>query len=129
MREQERQSAMLERDSQQGLACLQTGGGPIFEPETEASQAFGLDSNVSEAPEGFYLEYVIQAQPSSDGRSTPQPGPHVLEIAIQHAKMTWPYMCQMDFIWDIAEVFSRYVMQPYVSPYPVVSTNGLCSPP
>jgi hypothetical protein len=75
------------------------------------------DSSHGENSRGFYLEYVIQGPGST---TMPMRCPHVMEIVMRHASLSWPYVFQMDFIWAIATTFTRYTLQPYVSPYPKV---------
>lgn len=61
--------------------------------------------------EAFKLDYVIQA---IDGES----GPHVIEIQLSNTELQWPYEKDMEFIMDIAAVYSNYTYRPFCQMYP-----------
>lgn len=67
---------------------------------------------------GFSLEYVIQIV-------RPGQGPHVMEIHLEGAQLQWPYVMQMDFVWDVATAYKHYFCRPWVAPYPEVGSS-LC---
>lgn len=41
-----------------------------------------------------------------------------MEVVLQDAKLAWPYLANLDLIWDISYVFSQYFYQPTVIPNP-----------
>lgn len=63
---------------------------------------------------GFSLEYVIQIV-------RPGQGPHVMEVHLKGAQLQWPYVTQMDFVWDMANAYKHYFVRDWVAPYPEVS--------
>jgi hypothetical protein len=46
------------------------------------------------------------------------PGPHVMEIVAREAQLHWPYLLQLDVVWEVAEVFSRFFCVPGAPPHP-----------
>ena len=62
---------------------------------------------------GFSLEYVIQIV-------RPGQGPHVMEVHLKGAQLQWPYVTQMDFVWDLANAYKHYFVRDWVAPYPEV---------
>lgn len=70
---------------------------------------------------GYVFEYVIQGVGPER-----QWGPHVMEVSFRGAKLQWPYLMQMDFVWDVSEAYTHCVMVPWVSPWPTVpEVSGL----
>ncbi|KAK9808775.1 hypothetical protein WJX72_003363 [[Myrmecia] bisecta] len=74
--------------------------------------------------EGFYLEYVLQASPPSHPGGPPQPGPHVMELELKGAKLQWPYVLQLDLIWDIVQTYTHCICVPWVLPWPQMAGPG-----
>ena len=68
---------------------------------------------------GFSLEYVIQIV-------KPGQGPHVMEVHLKGAQLQWPYVTQMDFVWDLANAYKHYFCRDWVAPYPEVRSNFNC---
>lgn len=69
---------------------------------------------------GFSLEYVIQIV-------RPGQGPHVMEVHLKGAQLQWPYVTQMDFVWDLANAYKHYFVRDWVMPYPeVLLLSGCC---
>lgn len=62
---------------------------------------------------GFSLEYVIQIV-------RPGQGPHVMEVHLKGAQLQWPYVTQMDFVWDLANAYKHYFVRDWVMPFPQV---------
>ena len=62
---------------------------------------------------GFSLEYVIQIV-------RPGQGPHVMEVHLKGAQLQWPYVTQMDFVWDLANAYKHFFVRDWVMPYPEV---------
>lgn len=57
---------------------------------------------------GFSLNHLMQAF------GPDKLGPHVIEIVLEGANLAWPYLADMDLIWDIQAVYSDYMFRPYV---------------
>ena len=62
---------------------------------------------------GFSLQYVIQIV-------RPGQGPHVMEVHLKGAQLQWPYVTQMDFVWDLVNAYKHYFVRDWVTPYPEV---------
>lgn len=106
------------------LACLPAGAVP-----RTASRLGSAVIDRSELPEedydemaeqpavefqhGFSLQYVIQIV-------RPGQGPHVMEVHLKGAQLQWPYVTQMDFVWDLANAYKHYFVRDWVTPYPEV---------
>ena len=75
---------------------------------------------MSEGEEGFFLEYVIQAAAPATPATPALPGPHVMEIVLKGAQLTYPLATMHSFCHDIVHTYSHYVYPPWVSPYPQV---------
>ena len=80
---------------------------------SDPSQGAAEEEAVLEFKHGFSLEYVIQIV-------RPGQGPHVMEIHFEGAQLQWPYVMQMDFVWDVADAYKHYFCRPWVAPYPEV---------
>ena len=96
---------MLEQPEYAESQYEEEGGGPVMDFE-----------------HGFSLEYVIQIV-------KPGQGPHVMEVQLKGAQLQWPYVMQMDFIWDLANAYKHYFCRDWVAPYPEVEPAAtLCKP-
>ena len=92
-------------------------GSPDQQPgatsEPNNADAADQEEEVVTFEHGFSLEYVIQIV-------RPGQGPHVMEIHLEGAQLQWPYVMQMDFVWDLANAYKHYFCRPWVAPYPEV---------
>ena len=61
---------------------------------------------------GFLLDYVIQQIPS-DNTS----GPNVMDVLLLKADLCWPYIMDIGWVMDIADVYSGYFFAPTCCPY------------
>lgn len=93
--------------SRLGSVVLDRSEFPEEEYDNEAEQ------QAVEFEHGFSLEYVIQIV-------RPGQGPHVMEIHLKGAQLQWPYVTQMDFVWDLANAYKHYFVRDWVMPYPEV---------
>ena len=100
--------------SRLGSVVLDRSEFPEEEYDNEAEQP------AVEFEHGFSLEYVIQIV-------RPGQGPHVMEIHLKGAQLQWPYVTQMDFVWDLANAYKHYFVRDWVMPYPeVLSFHTAC---
>lgn len=109
--------------SRLGSVVLDRSEFPEEEYDHEAEQP------AVEFEHGFSLEYVIQIV-------RPGQGPHVMEIHLKGAQLQWPYVTQMDFVWDLANAYKHYFVRDWVMPYPEVTCfphftryNSICCAP
>ena len=82
-------------------------------PEEDYEQE--TEQRAVEFEHGFSLEYVIQIV-------RPGQGPHVMEVHLKGAQLQWPYVTQMDFVWDLANAYKHYFVRDWVLPFPQVFT-------
>ena len=69
------------------------------------------DATTTVAPDcRFLLDLTMQRQGTA-------PGPMVLEIATHGAAIFWPYLTDLQLIWDIVECTTAFWFQPFVSPF------------
>ena len=47
-------------------------------------------------------------------------GPHVMEVSVKGAHLTYPLTTMRSFCHDLVETYSHYVYPPWVDPYPQV---------
>ncbi|DBA93880.1 TPA: hypothetical protein ACH3X3_013925 [Trebouxia sp. C0006] len=90
--------------------------GSVFldDPESPRAQQYNEqeeEEQMMEFEHGFSLEYVIQIV-------RPGQGPHVMEVHLKGAQLQWPYVTQMDFVWDLANAYKHYFVRDWVAPYP-----------
>lgn len=78
----------------------------------------------SAVEEGFFLEYVMQAAAPATPDAPALAGPHVIEIVIKGAQLTYPLGVMRSFGHDIVEAYSHYVYPSWVSPYPQVRLSS-----
>ncbi|KAL0042783.1 hypothetical protein WJX79_011021 [Trebouxia sp. C0005] len=86
----------------------------LDDPESPRAQQYNEqeeDEQLMEFEHGFSLEYVIQIV-------RPGQGPHVMEVHLKGAQLQWPYVTQMDFVWDLANAYKHYFIRDWVAPYP-----------
>lgn len=93
--------------SRLGSVVLDQPNFPVEDYEEETEQ------RAVEFEHGFSLEYVIQIV-------RPGQGPHVMEVHLKGAQLQWPYVTQMDFVWDLANAYKHYFVQDWVLPFPQV---------
>ena len=43
-----------------------------------------------------------------------------MEVHLKGAQLQWPYVTQMDFVWDLANAYKHYFVRDWVAPYPEV---------
>ncbi|KAK9809768.1 hypothetical protein WJX73_004442 [Symbiochloris irregularis] len=93
-----------------------------WEPDanSDAHQLQTVEETAEDAMlgDGFFVEYVIQANARASEEEAVVWGPHVAECVMRGAQLQWPYAGDCSFLWDMMEVFSHYVLVPWVSPFP-----------
>ena len=50
---------------------------------------------------GFLLDYVIHSLESG-------PGPHSIEVTLSRVSLHWPYLADLQLVWDVVQVFSHF---------------------
>ncbi|KAL3144165.1 hypothetical protein ABBQ32_003949 [Trebouxia sp. C0010 RCD-2024] len=101
----DRTGAVPRAASRLGSVVLDQPNFPVEDYEEETEQ------RAVEFEHGFSLEYVIQIV-------RPGQGPHVMEVHLKGAQLQWPYVTQMDFVWDLANAYKHYFVQDWVLPFP-----------